>query len=214
MPGDGNPGGPGDGKTPHPPEADLFFTVSSQQDQDTVLHAPHFTYCGVQVPQWQAAAVINTKCLGSHSSMPTKETSRMSRIEQALQDVNGSLEEEIRKLQTGESLARDARNISMVKEEKVALDPDDMAAAFFAQQAKKQQEETKLPINEWAKIAVSCRDKTMAMQRKKPYPDITGQTTPRSQSGDDMKSDDSNWAKIDNVLIDKLLLEFRRAMKE
>ena len=35
VPGDGNPGGPGDGKPPHPPEADLFFTVSSQQD--TVL---------------------------------------------------------------------------------------------------------------------------------------------------------------------------------
>lgn len=49
-------------------------------------------------------------------------------------------------------------------------DPDDLAAAFFAQQAKKQQAESKLPIDEWAKTIHA----TWKLKQAKLADDITG----------------------------------------
>ena len=67
-------------------------------------------------------------------------------------------------------------------------DPDDLAAAFFAQQAKKKEAELKLPVEEWAKV----------IRRKK---ELVGSTTQQSTTSSPKRKGKSNFKSITVTLI-------------
>ena len=66
---------------------------------------------------------------------------------ECLRDAKEQLDEALKCLAEGETLVDDAVSDSAALD----FDPDDLAAAFFAQQVRKQQAETKLPIHQWAR---------------------------------------------------------------
>ncbi len=78
-------------------------------------------------------------------------------VADCLRDANEQLEIALRQLENGQPLTEnenDVDNGSSTVTGSIDMDyydPDDLAAAFFAQQAQKQQAETKLPIHAWAK---------------------------------------------------------------
>jgi hypothetical protein len=80
-------------------------------------------------------------------------------MQSALQDAGTSLQNAVNRVQAGESLLEDGSGAltgSAVDNQLLSPsefeDPDDLAAAFFAQQAKKEQQERQLPIQEWATV--------------------------------------------------------------
>ena len=129
----------------------------------------------------------------------------MSLIEQALQDAQHSLSEAIQKLQNGESLDNDDKavvadstsndNVTSCQEE---VDPE--VLFFMQQQAKKKEQETKLPVNEWARTAVACHIRKTTERREDEHGQATAEKVSQAR------------LKLRTQLIDKLFLEFQGSM--
>lgn len=81
----------------------------------------------------------------SFSSTPAGSVS----VEDCLQDADSQLQEALQQLANGQALQDADEPESDTGSDE--MDPDDLAAAFFAQQAKKKQTESTLPIHPWAK---------------------------------------------------------------
>ena len=77
---------------------------------------------------------------------PYSNPCKMKSVVQCLQEARSELESALIKLQVGQ-----LQVATELEDETNEYDPDDLAAAFFAQQAHKQQAESKLPIDAWAR---------------------------------------------------------------
>jgi hypothetical protein len=122
-------------------------------------------------------------------------------VEQALHDANHSLQVALQKLAYGESLLEDQDLAS--SDDEPSADPEDLAAAFFAQQAKKKQQETKLPIHKWAHAIAACRD-----EQKSTMTETLGTTAGPPEIGPQSQYD------FRNQVIDAVFLDFQRLVQQ
>jgi hypothetical protein len=113
----------------------------------------------------------------------------------ALAETGVSLQNALTKLHNGEQLEDDKPSLPAAPAYDYD-DPDDMAAAFFAQQVRKKQQETVLPINEWANVIFNHEE----MIRKGQEEVI---------QGPDEKNKEGQ-----NEMADKLYLQFQRAVQD
>jgi hypothetical protein len=127
-------------------------------------------------------------------------------MQSALQDAGTSLQSAVNRVQAGESLLEDGSGAFTDKQllpPSEFEDPDDLAAAFFAQQAKKQQQETQLPIQEWATVIYahaggSNDDSDVASQEY------------RSEK----RSEAIETTSSRQLVVDNLLLDFQHAIQD
>jgi hypothetical protein len=92
----------------------------------------------------------------------------MKSVAECLQEAGSELKMALRKLESGQQLPpddTDASPASPANNTDSDYDPDDLAAAFFAQQAQKQQAESKLPIDTWAKTIYATSATTQSEGR-------------------------------------------------
>jgi hypothetical protein len=122
--------------------------------------------------------------------MATRHETVTNPVALALEEAGNSLQKALTKLHNGEQL-EDDKPLAPAVPTYDCDDPDDMAAAFFAQQARKKQQDAVLPINEWAKVIFNHQDQEGVIQE----PDEQHQET-RSE------------------MADKLYLHFQRAAQD
>ena len=104
-------------------------------------------------------------------------------VEECLSEAGAMLRSALAKLENGEPLEETGgpANERGLDDPMISDDPDDLAAAFFAQQAKKQKEEARLPVNEWAKTIFAHLDRKREDEDDdEPSSRIDTTTTPNS----------------------------------
>jgi hypothetical protein len=105
------------------------------------------------------------------------------------------LQSSLERLENGEPLDEQAGAAAAAKPD--PIDPDDLAAAFFAQQARKQQEETRIPVNEWAKTIFAHAERKATM-REGASPSLLQASTTISRE----------------EMVNELFLEFQNGVKD
>jgi hypothetical protein len=122
-----------------------------------------------------------------------------------LNDAQSKLEGAIKKLLSPENVTdndnNDGENNDVdssvpVDGDNDDIDPDDLAAAFFAQQAKKQQIEMKLPVEEWAETIVAVYERRNQQQQERhDDPTLTTTIISTNNESNDVHKDKDNLAK-------------------
>jgi hypothetical protein len=113
----------------------------------------------------------------------------------ALQEAGDSLQKALTKLHNGEQLEDDKPSVPAAPAYDCD-DPDDMAAAFFAQQARKKQQEAVLPINEWAKVIFNHEEMI------------------RKRQEEVIQEPDEQNKETQNEMADRLYLHFQRVVQD
>ena len=113
----------------------------------------------------------------------------------SLEEAGNSLQKAVTKLHNGEQLEDDKPSVP-ADPAYDCDDPDDMAAAFFAQQARKKELEAILPINEWAKVIFNNEEIIRKRQEE-----VIQEPDP-----------DEQHKKTQKEMADKLYLQFQRAV--
>jgi len=83
-------------------------------------------------------------------------------VAECLEEASSQLQSALERLQSGQTLVDNDDNSDHTNNADADYDPDDLAAAFFAQQAKKRQAESKLPVQEWAKTIFATSEQKHA----------------------------------------------------
>ena len=98
-----------------------------------------------------------------NSDMDNRGSGGANGVALSLEEAGSLLQDAWMKLRRGETLGRDEEPKSA---EVVSDDPDDLASAFLAQQARKRQQENKLPINEWARLIWSHSERIVQVNKQ------------------------------------------------
>ena len=123
-----------------------------------------------------------------------------------LRDADGQLQAALRKLENGEQLNEPIEPDTTSSAEPV--DPDDLAAAFFAQQAKKKQAESALPIDAWARTIHATRQP----QNRE---EMQGTSTSILTSTEEPLQPDANPSKVSlDQKVEDLWCLFQKAYQE
>ena len=87
-------------------------------------------------------------------------------VSDCLLEAGTMLQSAMEKLENGEPLDEKTGANTTPPEPVATDDPDDLAAAFFAQHAQKQQEESRIPANEWARTIFANAERKTALSAK------------------------------------------------
>lgn len=124
-------------------------------------------------------------------TMTTRKETTTNPVALSLEEAGKSLQKAFTKIHNGDQLDDDKLSVPAAPAYDCD-DPDDMAAAFFAQQARKKQQEAILPINEWAKVIFNHEEMIRKCQE-----DVI------------QEPDEKN-----KEMADKLYLQFQRAVQD
>ena len=128
-------------------------------------------------------------------TIATRQKTMTNPVALSLEEAGASLQKALTKLHNGEQLEDDKPSVHAFPAYDCD-DPDDMAAAFFAQQARKKKQEAVLPFNAWAKVI--CNHEEIIR---------------KGQEGVTREPDEQN-KETQKEMADKLYLQFQHAVQD